>query len=329
MALATVLEDEGFSVAATPRTLSATIEAVRMHDPTVAVVAAGLPGADHPVDRLAGTTDVPIVSIARGSPAPRGATAVVRTEGDGVLGVTDGTSAVVEAATRVAVEASEPRWADVTAGPGTDRFEPVPVGNRRLPPAPTLVVGASTGGPSLVQRLLAELPPEAGFRVVVVQHMRDGFEERFAKRLDACSQYAVRTSEEATALDPGMAIVAASGSHVRIVDDADDTITLEVAAEPPMHGVRPAIDPAFSSAARVVAPHRLSAVLLTGMGADGVEGIRAVGKAGGLTVAQDPEEATVDSMPGGAIATGAVDAVATVDEIVESVLDGLDRSGGD
>lgn len=195
---------------------------------------------------------------------------------------------------------------------------------RDLESRPTLIVGSSTGGPHAVEQLLAVLPLAADFRVLIVQHMPTGFTARFAERLDAASAYAVREASDGTWIGGGEAVVARGGAHLLVSRYRRGRLRLELSPEPPVHGVRPAIDPTMRSAASVV-DDPLVAVVLTGMGSDGSEGVEHVKAAGGVTIAQDEGSSAVFGMPKRAIETGCVDVVAPISEIPRAVVEGITR----
>jgi two-component system chemotaxis response regulator CheB len=186
---------------------------------------------------------------------------------------------------------------------------------------PTLLVGSSTGGPKMVERVMSELPPEAGFRVLVVQHMPEGFTGRFAERIDARSDYDVREAEDGERIGAGEALVAPGGKHMVVSNYHDGRLRVKLTEDPPVNSVRPAVDMTMSSAAEVV-DDPLVGVILTGMGEDGAAGIKSVKAVDGRTIAQDEETSAVFGMPKRAIETGYVDSVLPIDEIPDGILSG-------
>ncbi|MFB6146718.1 MAG: chemotaxis-specific protein-glutamate methyltransferase CheB [Halobacteriaceae archaeon] len=191
-----------------------------------------------------------------------------------------------------------------------------------FPETPTVVVGASTGGPSVVEQVLAGIPRDAGCRILVVQHMPDGFTDRFADRLDDASAYDVSEAADGDRVGPGEAVVARGGYHLVVDSDRADTLRVSLSEAEPRHGVRPAIDVTMESAARTV-EGPLAGVVLTGMGTDGAAGLSAIAERGGSTIAQDEATSVVFGMPAAAVETGDVEAVLPVDEIAEGVVDAL------
>ena len=192
-----------------------------------------------------------------------------------------------------------------------------------LPPeGSTVVIGASTGGPNVVERVLAALPEAAGLRVLVVQHMPEGFTSRFAARLDGRCDYEVREAEDGERIGPGQIRVAPGGSHLLVTSDRAGRLKLDLSDDDPLHGVKPAIDLTMASAAETV-DGPLAGVLLTGMGRDGVEGMNRISRAGGHTVAQDEETSAIFGMPKRAIEAGCVDTIAPDGRITDETLRGI------
>jgi two-component system chemotaxis response regulator CheB len=183
----------------------------------------------------------------------------------------------------------------------------------------TVVIGASTGGPNVVEEVLSALPRAAGLRIIVVQHMPEGFTGRFAKRLDSRCEYEVREATDGERIGPGQARVAPGGSHLVVDDDRADRLRLRLRGGDRLHGVKPAIDHTMSSAAETVRGP-LTTVILTGMGRDGVEGMRAAKRAGGATIAQDERTSAIFGMPKRAIEAGYADEVLPASGIAEGIL---------
>ncbi|SDZ83699.1 two-component system, chemotaxis family, response regulator CheB [Haloplanus vescus] len=184
----------------------------------------------------------------------------------------------------------------------------------------TVLIASSTGGPTVVERVVGALPRDADFRIIVVQHMPDAFTERFADRLDAASEYDVREASDGDRIGGGEALVAPGGSHLVVAGAGGDRLRVKLTEDPPEHGVRPAADVTMQSAAETV-DGPLVGVVLTGMGADGAEGARAIRDAGGHVIAQDEASSAVFGMPKRAIELGAVDDVLAGDDVPDGILD--------
>jgi two-component system chemotaxis response regulator CheB len=191
--------------------------------------------------------------------------------------------------------------------------------SRSYPDVATLVVGASTGGPNVVEDLLASLPREANLRILVVQHMPEGFTERFAKRLDRQSAYAISEATDGDRIGPGEGRVAPGGSHLLVGSDRGGRLRLKLSDAPQVHGVRPAIDLTMASVAEAV-QGPVAGVLLTGMGRDGVDGMGRIQRRGGHTVAQDEATSAIFGMPKRAIESGHADTVLPAGDVSDGVL---------
>jgi two-component system chemotaxis response regulator CheB len=184
---------------------------------------------------------------------------------------------------------------------------------------PTLLIGSSTGGPKMVERVMSELPLAADFRVLIVQHMPDGFTDRFAQRIDARSDYEVWEADDGDRIGGGQALVAPGGQHMVISNYHGGRLRVKLTDDPPVNSVRPAVDITMSSAAEVITDP-LVGVILTGMGEDGAAGIKSIKAVGGQTIAQDEDTSAVFGMPKRAIETGFVDDVLPIDEISEGIV---------
>jgi two-component system chemotaxis response regulator CheB len=175
-------------------------------------------------------------------------------------------------------------------------------------PAAVVAVGASTGGPQAVQRLLAALRGDLAVAFVVAQHMPERFTAAFAERLGRTTPFSVQEAQGGDAVAAGRVLVAPGGRHLEVVRDG---ATLRAAVLPPAaaaHKHCPSVDRLFASVARAVGP-RAVGVVLTGMGQDGRAGVSEIKRAGGLTLAESRDSAVVYGMPQAAVESGAVDEV--------------------
>lgn len=168
-----------------------------------------------------------------------------------------------------------------------------------------LAIGASTGGPAAVRDLLAALPAPAPFPILVVQHIAAGFESGLAEWLAATLGLDVRIALAGEKPGPGAVRIAPGGAHLRL--GAEGRLELD-GITPPRRGHRPSVDELFFSLDQGGALH-VVAVLLTGMGTDGAEGLRALRRAGALCCAQDEASSAVFGMPRAAIELGAAELV--------------------
>ncbi|WP_198951560.1 MULTISPECIES: chemotaxis-specific protein-glutamate methyltransferase CheB [Halorubrum] len=183
----------------------------------------------------------------------------------------------------------------------------------------TVVIGASTGGPNAVERVMSALPM-ADCRVVIVQHMPEAFTSRFADRLDEASAYDVREASDGARIGKGEALVARGGSHTRIDSYRSGRLRVKL-DEDDSQSVTPAADVTMRSAAEVV-DGPLVGVVLTGMGSDASEGIRAMADAGARTIAQSEDTCVIYGMPKRAVETGGVDEVHDLDDVAGAIVGG-------
>jgi two-component system chemotaxis response regulator CheB len=164
---------------------------------------------------------------------------------------------------------------------------------------PLIVIGASTGGPRVVYRLLAGLPPDLPAAVLVVQHIAAGFAPGMAEWLAHACPLPVAVAAEGQALRPGEVLIAPDHRDTLITEDG----RIHLSANPLLIQ-RPAIDVAMQAAAYAFGPRAIG-VLLTGMGRDGAYGMLRIRRAGGYTIAQDEASSTIFGMPRAAIELGA------------------------
>ncbi len=185
---------------------------------------------------------------------------------------------------------------------------------KRLPKKiKAITIGASTGGPKALFSIIRSLPENLSFPIFIVQHMPKGFTTSFSKRLDKESNATVVEAEEGMAIKGGIVYVAPGGYHMLI---ENNRIKLNEADK--IHGVRPAVDYLFETAAAAYGSN-LASFILTGMGQDGASGLAEIKKAGGFTVAQNRETSIVYGMPGNAVQKGVIDEIASLNEISELI----------
>ncbi len=179
-----------------------------------------------------------------------------------------------------------------------------------------VTIGISTGGPQSLQVLLSHLPNDLPAGILIVQHMSDGFITGLAEWLDSSAPLGVRVARAGEKLQPGTILFAPDGHHLRI--DAAGWISLSLPPAP-RKGYIPSIDVMMKSVADSYG-HRAVGVIMTGMGRDGVDGIKAIKRAGGLIIAQDEESSVVFGMNREAIKTGSVDVVLPLESIAGELI---------
>jgi two-component system chemotaxis response regulator CheB len=175
--------------------------------------------------------------------------------------------------------------------------------------ARAVVIGASTGGTSVITRLLEALSNPMRATVIVVQHMPALWTREFAGRLRQTVRCPVSEATSGGVLEPGAVFVAPGGSHCTVYGT-----TFRLTREDSVEGYRPSIDVTMRSVARRFGGAACG-ILLTGIGRDGARGIEEIKDAGGMTAAQDEASSVVFGMPKAAIATGKVDVVLSDEEL--------------
>lgn len=179
-----------------------------------------------------------------------------------------------------------------------------------------VAIGASTGGPAAVRRILTGLPPEFPTPLLVVQHIARGFAGGFAEWLDGSCDLRVAIARDEEPLQPARVYVAPDDRHLGATRDG----RIRLSDAPSLAGFRPSATYLFESVAGAFGREAV-AVVLSGMGTDGIEGLRALRSAGGRILAQDQASAVVYGMGGEAVERGLVDEVLGVERIAPRLLE--------
>lgn len=172
------------------------------------------------------------------------------------------------------------------------------------------VLGASTGGPPAIQKIIQSITPDFPLPIAMVQHMPPGFTKAFADRLNGLSPLAVSEAVDGDALEPGRVLLAKAGMHLRVNPD----MTVSITSEPSALAHIPSVDVLMKSAATALSGN-VVAILLTGMGSDGALGMRDILQQGGLTIAEDESSCIVYGMPRAAHLAGGVTHLLPLKEI--------------
>ncbi len=159
-----------------------------------------------------------------------------------------------------------------------------------------VAIGASTGGPTALEQILPRFPKDFPLPILLVQHMPAGFTAAFAKRLNNLCALSVREATHREVIEPGVVYLAPAGRHMRVepMSESRTIVTLDPQPQDSLH--IPSVNVMMSSVAAVFKKTAL-AVILTGMGSDGAEGVQAIYRQGGLTIGQDEATCTVYGMP--------------------------------
>ena len=184
-----------------------------------------------------------------------------------------------------------------------------------------VAIGVSTGGPPAVQKILSALPADFPASIVIAQHMPQAFTGPFAKRLDGLCKISVKEAENGDRLKPGCAYIAPGGQHL-MLKQAVSRVDLIVTPEPASALYKPSANVLITSAADAVGRRTLG-VILTGMGSDGMEGIRALKQKGGRALAQSDATCVVYGMPKAVVDAGLSDEIVDIDDMAQAIVNNL------
>jgi two-component system, chemotaxis family, protein-glutamate methylesterase/glutaminase len=198
--------------------------------------------------------------------------------------------------------AAQSRGVYIPSVPGTLHANNKLASDSKEQPTRFVAIGVSTGGPQALQYLLAQFPADFPGTFVVVQHMPEGFTEMFARRLDETCAIKVKEAQSGDLLLRGRVLIAPGNRHVRMKRLPLGNIVV-LGDDARVNGHRPSVDVLFQSLAEEFG-ERGTAVLMTGMGDDGAEGMGMVQTAGGMTLAQSENSCVVFGMPKAAIERG-------------------------
>jgi two-component system chemotaxis response regulator CheB len=178
-----------------------------------------------------------------------------------------------------------------------------------------ITIASSTGGPNIVQSILAGLPADIKAGILIVQHMPKGFTTKFAERLDGATEIVVKEAQDGDLITEGVALVAPGDLHMEI----DSELRVRLVNGPKRFGVRPAANVTMVSAAEYFGANTIG-VTLTGMGHDGAFGMKTIKRRGGKTIAQDEQSSVVFGMAKAACELNAVDVLLPPEKIPQAIL---------
>ena len=319
--LADALDRQGFDVVATAADGDEALDACRAHRPDAMTLDLHMPGMDGlgvlRALKQGKAEPVPVVVVSAFSPA-HGARAV---------------DALAEGAFElVAKPAFGEPLETFTSELGRKVGQAAHSGRVRRPVAKTIarrpehrrttvagkkvvVIACSTGGPKALGDLIPKLPSPLGAGTLIVQHMPPGFTASLATRLDAASPLTVREAAGGETLEPGLALLAPGGAHLRL----DGTRHAQLSDDAPVGGLKPRADFTIEDAAKQFGA-RMLLVVLTGMGRDGLEGAKAVRAAGGRILVEAESTCTVYGMPRAVAEAGLADEILPLDELAAAIV---------
>jgi len=181
-----------------------------------------------------------------------------------------------------------------------------------------VVIGSSTGGPKALDEIFSALPDGIPAGMLVVQHMPPNFTKSLAERLDKHSPVHVREGKEEDKITNGFALVAPGDYHMAVNGGK-----IHMNKEPPVNAIRPSVDVTMLSIAKTYGSNTVG-VILTGMGRDGADGMKAIKEMGGKTIACDEETSIIFGMPKEAIKLGCIDKIVPLHEIADEIMKSLE-----
>ena len=186
-----------------------------------------------------------------------------------------------------------------------------------------VAIGTSTGGPQALQSVVTLLPANLPCGVVIVQHMPAGFTKSLAERLNSISEISVKEAENDEIIRAGWVYIAPGNFHLRVAPVSGGGKKILLSQEPPVGNHRPAVNVMYDSVAQF--GNDLVAVIMTGMGSDGCEGMTKIKANGGYSIAQDEPSCVVYGMPKAVVDAGLADEIRPLGKIAEAIVDAVKR----
>jgi two-component system chemotaxis response regulator CheB len=190
-----------------------------------------------------------------------------------------------------------------------------------------VIIGSSTGGPKALQAIFQHLPFRCDTALLVVQHMPPGFTRSLANRLNQLSKYTIKEGEHEELVSGGMVYIAPGGQHM-VLDREGERLKIVLNTDLPRRGHRPSIDVLLESL-KVVKQEMLICAILTGMGKDGMEGLKRLKQSHRVyTIAEDESSCVVYGMPKAVIEAGLADRVVPIDQVAVAMMEAMKKMGG-
>lgn len=324
-------KDPDLTVVATAKNGREAVELVQSHRPDIVTMDVNMPVLNgyEAVEEIMALCPTPIVMVTA-SPSKQDKEAVVKALALGALDVVPkpdlARAADVKQATGDLLEKiklfSTAHVVRHLSGLRKLRGTP-PTAKAEAPGKATVVaIAASTGGPAALAEIFSSLPEDLAATIVVAQHIAEGFTPTLVEWLASVTSFEVRAGEAGCPLRSGLAVVAPSSRHMRV----DSNGKIQVLDLPPVHGCKPSGDVLLSSVAETYGDRAIG-VVLTGMGCDGTEGLKAIRGRGGATIGQDESSSAIFGMPKSAIDAGVVDRILPLEKIVGEIVQLTARRG--
>ncbi|MEM9501402.1 MAG: chemotaxis-specific protein-glutamate methyltransferase CheB [Pseudomonadota bacterium] len=205
---------------------------------------------------------------------------------------------------------------DVDCKPAAEQTTHLPVLGGKRPEV--LAIGASTGGIHALNLMLRSLPRSFDLPIVITQHLPQSFIPVFARQIEMASARRTHIASDGTEIHPGEIAIAPGNGHM-LARKIGDRLVTRTSAEPSQSGCMPSVDPMLSSLAKAC-DGRVLAVILSGMGRDGLDGAKELAESGGTILAQDAETSAVWGMPGAVTKAGLSSLVAPPEKLSEAVV---------
>ena len=192
----------------------------------------------------------------------------------------------------------------------------------KVPERALIVIGSSTGGPRALQMIIQHLPSNFTTPILIVQHMPAGFTKSLAERLDKIGNVRVKEAEKGELIREGTVYVAPGNYHMTVINSKTKKLSIEINQEIERLGHRPSVNILFDSVAKIKNIHKI-AVILTGMGRDGAEGVTSIkeNQPNAIIIAESKETAVINGMPKAVIETKLVTDIVRVDKIAQTLVD--------
>lgn len=187
-----------------------------------------------------------------------------------------------------------------------------------------VAIGTSTGGPRALQYVLPYLPGDLDAGLVIVQHMPPGFTKSLSERLNQLSEINVKEAEDGDVIKNGWAYIAPGDRHLTVKDKVDGSMYIQLTDDPPVGGHKPAVNVMMRSIGQIK-QKKLVGVILTGMGADGTEGMKDLHSKREIhIIAQDERSCVVYGMPKALVESGITDEIVTLEKISDAITNKLE-----
>lgn len=338
-AIQTMLEkDPGIRVVATARNGEEGLEKIRRHQPDVVTLDIEMPRMDGLTALRHIMMEMPRPVLMVSSLTTEGAEATLKAM---ELGAVDFIPKQLSKVSLDIIKIEEDlRKKVLTVGrrkfraPIPDRKKPSPAAAAVAAPRPrpqirraaglkrdVVAIGVSTGGPPAVQKVLSQLPEDFPAGILIAQHMPAAFTGPFAKRLDSVCPLTVKEAENGERFAPRTVYVAPGGKHLRI-DQKISRIDIVVSENPAEALYKPSANELMASVAEGVGRRALG-VILTGMGNDGMEGMKVLKQRGGRALAQSDATCVVYGMPKAVVDAGLADEIVDIDDMAVAMIENL------